>query len=108
MRRYSGNAETGSLEYFARPAEIDAFATGAAAQIAERIMRNYGEMPDDKWNELIMDAIGDHLPFKEYYRYVMQINELLPQSSVAKAKILKKIKQRFLRTYVNRLRSYLR
>jgi hypothetical protein len=108
MRRYSANAKAGSLEYFARPAEIDAFATGAAAQVAERLMRNYGPMADDKWNEMIMDATGDSPPFSEYYDYVLKINDLLPQSSMAKAKILKKIKQRFLRTYVNRLRSYLR
>ena len=108
MRRYSPNVATGSLEYYARPAEIDAFATGAAAQVAERIMRNYGQMPDDKWNELIMDAMGDRPPFSEYYHYVMEINELLPQSSIAKAKILTKMKKRFMRTYVNRLRSYLR
>ena len=109
MRRYSPDEKIGgSLAYFARPAEIDAFATGAAAQIAEQLMRTNRSITDDEWNHLILDEIGQRPPWKEYYDYVQQINELLPQSSVAKAKILTKMKQRFLRTYVNRLRSYLR
>jgi len=103
-RRYSGGAEIGGLPYYARPAEIDAMATGAAAQVAERIMRN--RPPGEDWNQLIRDATVESPPWHEYYAYIRQINDLLPAATAAKAAILNKIKHRFLRTYIRRLLAY--
>lgn len=105
MRRYSPDEKINSLAYFARPAEIDAFATGAAAQVATQLMRS-GPMSDQEWNRLIHDATAATPPSSEYYDYVLKINDLLA-TSPAKAKVLTQIKQRFLRTYVRRLLSYL-
>lgn len=105
--------------YYARPAEIDAFAAGSAAQVVERIMRSYRidaerwhrqgwsikDIPDDQWNESIRDAIHEY-PYDFTY-YVSQINDKL-KDSPDKAKYLEKVKRRFLKSYTQRLLSYLR
>jgi hypothetical protein len=106
MRRYSSGADTGGLAYLGRPAEIDAFATGAAAQVAERLMRGNRGIAAEEWNALLRDEIAGGLPWDEYWYYIRSINDQLPNEAPAKARVLTKIKRRFLRTYVNRLMAY--
>lgn len=104
------------LAYYGRPAEIDAFATGAAATVVDRIVRRhriYGgdQMSDEEWNQKIRYALEDgiHGLGDEYSRYISVINaQLQVYDPIFKAKFLNRVKQRFLSTYYRRLSSYLR
>jgi len=125
---YDPSNEDKMLLYFARPAEIDAHATGAAAQVVERIIRNFEitakhsgyrphwtirDVPDDEWNARINEAIrdsADGLPNQEFDAYIRTINARLTQAipTTIKAKYLRKVKHRFLKTFYARMVAYRR
>lgn len=123
------------LKYLGRLTEIDAHATAAAAQVVATIIkqaatyrRRYDpswtaeRIPDEDWNERVQQAMDGikyfEIPNDELRKYVQGMRrpkktdndqnreaDLDPRFT---DELLQAVRRRFLRTYVNRLRSYLR
>ena len=127
--------DTNYARYLGRFTEIDAHATAAAAQVIAGIIsskaryaRRYDQswtaekIPDDEWNDAVKDAMlaisggtpstwpGDRkIPSDEYKKYVAYMNAEHPNLDPRiKKRYMLAAKQRFLKTYVNRLRGYMR
>ena len=69
-------------------------------------MRTNRSVSAEDWNALLRDEVAAGPPWDEYYYYIRTIKDQLPDAPPAKARVLTKIKQRFLRTWVNRLLAY--
>jgi hypothetical protein len=113
--------------YLGKVKEIDSHATGAAAEVVNNIINDksrYGARWDknwtadkiqtEDWNDAIKDAIQDagylSIPEKEYQKYIIGLNRQYSEKidPRIKEKFLTKVRQRFIKTYINRLSSYLR
>lgn len=87
--------------------EIDSHATGAAAEVIQTILKKYQGKPisNADWNREINQILSDpynYIPEEEYIRYIdtSQI-ELSPDD-------FQKVKQRFIKKFIIRLRKELR
>lgn len=113
--------------YLARPSEIDAHAVGAAAETVNKIINLRAQytgrwdrdwtpekIRNEEWNKEIQDAIirvsHGNIPSGEYQKYVNHLNRRIHKTLPAdlKDKFLRRVRQRFIRAYINRLRKYLR
>ena len=121
------NWQTEYQRFLGRVMEIDSHATAAAAETVNKIINNqarYGarwnknwsadDVSVDDWNGAINHAIGStsyfDIPNTEYQKYIIGLNRQYNDDidPAIKTKFLTKVKQRFIKTYVNRLRSYLK
>ena len=120
------NTTSGYEEYLGKTAEIDAHATGASAEVINQIINKFAryaarwnrdwkpeDINNDEWNDSVKDAIAGvaygEIPRGEYRKYIEGLDRRFKElDPTIKDKFLKKVKQRFIRGYVNRLRKYLR
>jgi hypothetical protein len=112
--------------YLGKVSEIDAHATGAAAETINGIISQRArydarwkkdwtadDIPADQWNEAIKDAIigvaKGEIPKGEFQKYWTWLDprDRYPRN-LPKHRFLRRARQKFLRTYINRLRQYLR
>jgi hypothetical protein len=109
--------------YLSATAEIDAHAAGAAAEVVNRLINQHSQhqppgwkpedILDDDWNDDIMRAINavskGQIPKDEYAKYIWGLDRRFKSIDPRiKEKYLTKVRHRFIRSYVVRLRRYLR
>lgn len=109
--------------YLSATAEIDAHAAGAAAEVVNGIINQHSrfqpsgwkpeDIADDDWNDNIMQAINavskGQMPKDEYAKYIWGLDRRFKTIDPRiKEKYLTKVRHRFIRSYVVRLRRYLR
>lgn len=114
--------------YLSSTAEIDSHASGAAAEVINQIINQHAEygarykrdtwsandIDTNDWNEAIKDAVRGvsygEIPRHEYAKYIESLDRRykdIPDETI-KDKFLKKVRQKFIKSYVNRLNAYLR
>ena len=127
--RNSGDAyNTDDLEknwlYYARPAEINSFASGAAAESINKIIEQYkhthnkffdtefniNSISKTEWNSSIIELThGAYMYPEEFIKYVNEINDRITEKNpLIKKKFLLKIKNKFLKEYYRQFMTYIR
>lgn len=105
-----------------RKSEIDAHAVGAAAEVIHHIVKSFSyfksrngtqwnldSIPTDEWNERIQDAINGgvgSIPSSEYNKFIGSLDNY--QNHGLDPKLLQKLKQEFLKSFIKNLRSYMK
>lgn len=90
--------------YISRLSEIDAHATGAASELINDLILD--NLKEEDWNneiKLILKYPLDYIPQSEFFKYLDGYDE-----KEFNPFLIKKVKQRFLKTFIKRIQSYLR
>jgi hypothetical protein len=116
-------------QYLGKTSEIDAHANGAAAEVVNRIISNKAaysrrwnkkpsadDIDDTEWNDDINNAIHDvrylDIPDAEFHKYINSMDPTFREqynvNPTIKDQFLKKVRQKFFKTYIRRLQTYLR